>query len=251
MPAPASGDRSAEAKMAEAAEARLNLTMADRRRIQVALTTLGFDTHGSDGTFGQRSREVIAAWQKAHDRPSTGFLDDAQRQMLLTEAASAVSRRSTPRKGGDERRELQGTIQSDVSAPPSNPPAATVAISQPPSTATASVIAFDGSYAGSFIIYPATSWAAVVARVGIKVSLGHGAGSVVFEGSPGSGEGTIFIDISPTGRIAGGGVATEPNGVRNRLAIGGHAEDKRLELELKGLGRDSLSMTLHRTPQER
>ena len=45
---------------AEAAETALRLTPADRQRIQVALTSLGFDTHGADGVFGPRSREMIA-----------------------------------------------------------------------------------------------------------------------------------------------------------------------------------------------
>ena len=32
---------------------------------QIALSAQGFDTRGSDGTFGPRSREMIAAWQQA------------------------------------------------------------------------------------------------------------------------------------------------------------------------------------------
>jgi ATPase subunit of ABC transporter with duplicated ATPase domains len=41
-------------KSAEAAETALRLAPADRQRIQVALTSLGFDTHGADGVFGPR-----------------------------------------------------------------------------------------------------------------------------------------------------------------------------------------------------
>ena len=46
-----------------------SLLEADRQRLQVALTSLGFDTRGNDGVFGPRSREMIAAWQKARNQP--------------------------------------------------------------------------------------------------------------------------------------------------------------------------------------
>ena len=67
---------------AEAAEAALNLSTEDRRRIQLALTAQGFDTRRTDGTFGPRSREMIAAWQQAQKHPATGFLTEAESQAL-------------------------------------------------------------------------------------------------------------------------------------------------------------------------
>ncbi|SEP22167.1 Putative peptidoglycan binding domain-containing protein [Rhodospirillales bacterium URHD0017] len=67
---------------AEATETALNLSTADRRRIQLALTAQGFDTRGSDGTFGPRSREMIAAWQQAQKHPATGYLTAAESQAL-------------------------------------------------------------------------------------------------------------------------------------------------------------------------
>lgn len=79
-------------KSAEAGEAALRLAPLDRQRLQVALTSLGFDTHGADGVFGPRSREMVAAWQKARNLPPTGFLDAAHQQSLLKEAASAVGK---------------------------------------------------------------------------------------------------------------------------------------------------------------
>ena len=66
----------------EAAEAALNLSTADRRRIQIALSAQGFDTRGTDGTFGPRSREMIAAWQQAQKHPATGYLTAAESQAL-------------------------------------------------------------------------------------------------------------------------------------------------------------------------
>jgi len=257
-PSPASeaskNDAATEAKAAEAKEARLKLTMIDRRRIQVALTALGFDTYGNDGTFRQRSREMIMAWQKAHNQPPTGFLDDAQRQILLKEAASAVSRYDASlKKVGEEKREPQPTVQSGAAAPPSSPPAAIIATPQPaPATAEASTIAFDGSYAGSFIFNStsaSTSVSAFVARASITISNSHGSGPLAFSGSLGSGGGTISINVSADGNVTGEGEATEPSGVRNKFSIQGHAEDKRIDLELKGLGRTPLSVTFRRTPR--
>ena len=246
-------DAATEAKAAEAKEAGLKLTVGDRRRIQIALTALGFDTYSNDGTFRQRSREMIMAWQKAHNQPTTGFLDDAQRQILLKEAASAVSRYdATLKKTGEEKRELRPTVQSGAAAP-SLPPPAIVATPQPAqANAAASATAFDGNYAGSFIFNStsaSTSASAFVARANIAVSNSHGSGPLVVNASFGSGGGMISIDISSDGTVKGDGEATEPSGVRKKFSIQGHADDKRIELELAGLGRTPLSMTPRRTSQ--
>ena len=85
-------------EQAEAAERDLRLEPADRRRLQVALTSLGFDTRGDDGVFGPRSREMIANWQKARNQPPTGFVTKAQQQALLQEAAAALSKDDEQRK---------------------------------------------------------------------------------------------------------------------------------------------------------
>ncbi len=249
---PRMSDAAMEARIAEAAEAALKLTMADRRRLQVALTALGFDTYGNDGTFGQRSREMIASWQRAHNRPSTGFLDDTQRQMLLTEAALAVGRYdATLKKRGEENRDLSRTDQSvtAIAAPSPTLPASTIAPSRPPSSAATSAAAFDGSYTGSFVIYSTASVATIVARISIKLTSGHGSAPLTFGGSIGSGGGTISLDVSPDGKVTGNGEAIEPNGVRDKFGITGHTQDNRLELELTGLGKAPFSLSLHRTSQ--
>ena len=76
----------------------MHLELADRRRLQAALTSLGFDTRGHDGVFGPRSREMIARWQNARNLPATGFLTRAQQQALLQEAAAALSKDDEQRK---------------------------------------------------------------------------------------------------------------------------------------------------------
>ena len=70
----------------------MRLPVLDRQHLQVALTALGFNTGGTDGAFGARTREMIAAWQKARNNPPTGFLTGAQNQALLREAAPAIAR---------------------------------------------------------------------------------------------------------------------------------------------------------------
>ena len=87
----------------EAAEAALTLSAEDRRRIQLALTAQGFDTRGTDGTFGPRSREMIAAWQQAQKHPATGYLTAAESQALRDASPpsrSAVDRPAAPTPAG-------------------------------------------------------------------------------------------------------------------------------------------------------
>jgi serine/threonine protein kinase/peptidoglycan hydrolase-like protein with peptidoglycan-binding domain len=85
-------DETLEPMRAEAREVALNLTPLDRQHLQVALTSQGFDTWGADGRFGSRTRQMIAAWQKAHDTPASGFLTEADVQTLLKDAGTAIAR---------------------------------------------------------------------------------------------------------------------------------------------------------------
>jgi serine/threonine protein kinase len=104
-------------KTAEAAETALKLSQLDRQRLQVALTSLGFDTQGFDGVFGPRSRDMILGWQKARSQPATGFLTAAQQQALLGEAAPAVA------KYDDELKKADAAAKARAAAAPSPAPA--------------------------------------------------------------------------------------------------------------------------------
>ncbi len=101
-------------KTAELSEAALRLTQADRQRLQVALTALGFSTGGSDGAFGARSREMIAAWQRKSGHAATGYLKADQQTALLREAAATLARYD----------EEQKKIEEDKRKPAVLPPAA-------------------------------------------------------------------------------------------------------------------------------
>src|SRR5258707_699675 len=110
-------------KAAEAAETALHLSTVDRQRIQVALTSLGFDTHGADGVFGPRSREMITDWQRARSQPTTGFLIAAQQQALLSEAAPALSKYDDDQKKAEEaRRKEEAAARARAAASPSPAP---------------------------------------------------------------------------------------------------------------------------------
>jgi len=115
-------------KAAEAAEAALRLAPIDRQHAQVALTALGFDTHGSDGAFGPRTREMITAFQKARNLPATGFLTGAQNQALLGNAAPAIAKYDADqRKIEGDRKKAEEEAKAKVAAaapPPAAAPAA-------------------------------------------------------------------------------------------------------------------------------
>jgi len=103
-------------RSAEPGEADLRMTYRDRQKLQVALTSLGFDVGRIDGTFGLRSRQMIAAWQTKNGDISTGFFTAAQKKALLSEGAPAVA------KWEDEQRrayaEEQRRLQQQQSPPP-------------------------------------------------------------------------------------------------------------------------------------
>lgn len=48
------------------------MTMADRQDLQRRLTSAGYDTGGSDGVIGQKTRDAISAWQRANGMAVTG-----------------------------------------------------------------------------------------------------------------------------------------------------------------------------------
>jgi peptidoglycan hydrolase-like protein with peptidoglycan-binding domain len=92
----------------------------------VALTSLGFDTQGSDGVFGPRSREMILNWQRARRQSlTTGYLTAAQQQALLGEAAPAVA------KFDDDQKKAEAAAKARAATNPTPTPTPT------PTTSTA------------------------------------------------------------------------------------------------------------------
>ncbi len=105
---------------AEPDEVRLRLTVRDRKRVQVALGSLGFDVGTVDGIFGPRSRQMIAAWQGKRGEPATGFLTAKQKESLEGEGAAALAKWEDAQRrlvADEQRRQQQQPV-----APPPPPP---------------------------------------------------------------------------------------------------------------------------------
>ena len=77
---------------AERAEAGLKLSDQDRKRVQVALNSLGHKIPTATGYFGPRTRAMITAWQKTQRLPETGYLTEAQLATLRQQAAAALAK---------------------------------------------------------------------------------------------------------------------------------------------------------------
>jgi hypothetical protein len=90
--APVPATAAAESPPGQKEEAALQLGPEGRQRIQRALTALGFDTHGFDGAFGPRSRDMIGGWQRRNGQPPTGYLTADQHKELLREAKPLLDR---------------------------------------------------------------------------------------------------------------------------------------------------------------
>jgi peptidoglycan hydrolase-like protein with peptidoglycan-binding domain len=137
-------DGAARLQAAEAAEAALRLGPADRQRLQVALTAQGFDTRGSDGVLGPRSREMVAAWQASRGLVATGFLDGAQQQRVLRESAAAVARfDDEQKKSAEEEARRRERAHPDATATPTS---TTTALRRDQSAATVPAASFDGTW---------------------------------------------------------------------------------------------------------
>jgi serine/threonine protein kinase len=117
--AEAAADAVARKAAAETAENALQLTSADRQRLQGALTVLGFDTRGSDGVFGPRSRQMIASWQRARGQADTGFLSATQPEALLREASIETARKPADQQPPIIKRQKAEDTKPTLSA--SNP----------------------------------------------------------------------------------------------------------------------------------
>ena len=183
---------------ARAGEEALQLIAADRQRIQMVLTGLGFDTRGSDGTFGERSREMIAAWQKARGHASTGYLTAAQVPALLREAP----------------------------APPANPASST----SPPPSRTAG--AFDGLYGGGMSTSGIGNTTAIVTAE-VSIAKDRLIGRVIH---PGCGNSALTLTVLPSGDVVGSGKLYGADCSLASFTATGRAGGDKVSLELRTPG---------------
>ena len=142
--------------------------------MQVALTALGHPTGATDGVFNPRTRQQIAAWQKARGEPATGFLSGPQNQALLSEAAPAVTRFDDEQKKADEaRRKLEEEKARAAAAPPAVvPPAPRPAPPQPAAAAPAGGL--DGRWQGIYHCTPSQGGPEMNLHVTVEIANGTG-----------------------------------------------------------------------------
>jgi serine/threonine protein kinase len=136
-------------------EEGLRLSPRDRQHIQVALTSLGFSTGGSDGVFGPRSREMIAGWQRKSARAATGYLTADTRTALLREAGPAITRFHEDQK----KNEIPATASSSDVAP--------AAVAQEAAPSAKSVGSCEGTWRsqwckGAFKGFPSSCWSSIM-----------------------------------------------------------------------------------------
>ena len=256
---------------AEAAEKGLRFEPADRQRLQVALTSLGFDTRGNDGVFGPRSREMIAAWQKKAGAPTTGFLTAAQQQSLLREAAPALSKYDEQKMAEEQKKAEQqkkaeeeakaraaaalapGPSQANaagaVPAIAAAGPSATTSPSPPAQTAPAPAAAsplgaFDGTYTST---ERPTSGGQQIFTLAVT----NGRGSLEI-GKAGCNIAPIAVTIAPAGEISGQGdlncliFPRGQNPILGPATIGGRISGGKATLNLS-TNRGEFSLTVHRS----
>lgn len=97
----------------------MRLSERDRRRLQVALSSMGFDTQGADGVLGRRSRQMIQRWQEREGHPATGFLSAPQRDAILKAADTALAKWEA-----DQARAAEQARQARERPPAAAPPPA-------------------------------------------------------------------------------------------------------------------------------
>src|SRR5262245_19165184 len=231
-------------KAGEVAENGLRLTPADRQRLQVALTSLGFDTRGYDGAFGPRTRDMIAGWQKARNLPPTGFLNASQQQALLREAAAALARydeqkkRDEQKKLDDERRKTdearrkaEEQAPATSSAPPADAftPTPVAPFPPPPVAAATGYSSFDGAYQGNLTV--SIVGMSSVLTASLQLRGGRLTGSVL---DPRCGTYGFAATVSPSGEISGAlTFMTDQICSSGRATVSGRIGGNQLQLDIR------------------
>jgi hypothetical protein len=228
-------------KAAEAGEQALRLTQVERQRIQVALTSLGFDTRGNDGVFGPRSREMIANWQKNTGATGTGFVSAAQRDNILRVAAVAVHRWDEEQKkiDDDKARLEEEKAKPDASKQTEPPTAAASSPGQaplPPAGAPApGAAALNGHYSGGFNLPVG------MCLVSLNVMNGSGQGIGAQRGTKDPVELPLSVQISPGGDVTGSWRVCG-----RRMDVRGRADARAISLNLTGFS-SPVTLTLTRS----
>lgn len=266
--AKADAELATERRAAEATENALKLTSVDRQRLQVGLTSLGFDTRGNDGSFGPRSREMISNWQKARNQPATGFLSAAQRQAILKEAAVAIGKyddeqkkiadertkaeEEARKKADDEKAKADAAARSTAASSSPTAPAGRAATPGGPPDGVGPEAVFNGTYSGWFSCPDSQN---AVCLASVQVANGRGSGAVRFSGVGGFAAavgnqppGSFTLAITSAGNVSGNGQVMAPTGLLVQFSVQGRAEGRNLKLVFTGSAGLSVPVSLTRPP---
>ena len=218
----------AEKKAAETTEAGLRLAVPDRQRIQVALTSLGFDTRGTDGAFGPRSRDMVTAWQKARNQPATGYFTGTQHQALLREAAPALQKHDEQKKAEEDKKKLE----DEKKKAEEEAKAKTTAAAPAPAAAApgAGRGEFDGVYGGTITASGGSSTAGNRTTT-IRIANNAGSGTITH---PSCGETPITIRVAPSGDISGDASSYDNTCSKGPLSVRGRVANRQLQINLSG-----------------
>ncbi|MCW5748638.1 MAG: peptidoglycan-binding protein, partial [Alphaproteobacteria bacterium] len=185
-------------RQAEIAEAALHLSEPDRKRVQVALTALGFDTRGSDGAFGPRTRAMIAAWQAKQGAAETGYMTALQLAALRQQAAPALAKYDEDqKKAEDDKRKAEEEAkrkQEEDAKRKAEEPQQQAATSPAPPPGGGGV---DGVYVGEFC--QGRQMSCVSASLTVRGS----AAQLDWSISRCRGRGSMSVRIDASGAIAG------------------------------------------------
>jgi uncharacterized caspase-like protein len=236
-----------EKKSFENAEIALKLADIDRRRIQAALTAKGFDTLGTDGSFGPRTRQMIGNWQRSRNEPSTGFLTATQAALLSQEGQTALGKVEDERKKADEekRKTEDERKKADAdrakTAPPAVPatpaPAPAPAAASPQAVATApagpiSPASLSGTFPGQVCWAAWMGFPAVCRDAAVTIANGAFSGR---HGTPSMSSyqyvrGTLRPDGSASGKLDSVSNSYANQGAVHTIEIAGRIQGKTLAM---------------------
>ena len=91
----------------ETVESSLGLERFERRRIQMALVSLGFDPGPADGLFGPRTREAVRGYQRGKGYAQTGYLTGEETEALVA-LGEEVERVAEERRQAKQERTKSG-----------------------------------------------------------------------------------------------------------------------------------------------
>ena len=80
---------------AESAEARLKLTRAEHRLIQLGLLAAGHNLGKADGLIGAKTRAALRQWQASRGETVTGYLDVESAKLLMAAGEQAAARQGS------------------------------------------------------------------------------------------------------------------------------------------------------------